>query len=54
MHVYGTTAILYTTYLFELEGTRGQRRISTGRGTEVFVRRDGGWVNTGWHLQPDK
>ena len=53
MQVYGDTAILYTTYLLELENARGQRATQTGRGTEIFVRRKGVWINTGWHLQPD-
>ena len=42
-------AILFTTYLFEIE-TDGERSTSTGRGTELFVRRDGRWLNAGWHL----
>jgi ketosteroid isomerase-like protein len=50
IQVYGDTAILYTTYLFETEGRDGKRETSSGRGTEIFVRRDGGWVNSGWHL----
>jgi hypothetical protein len=54
MQVYGETAILYTTYLFELENAQGQHHTETGRGTEIFVRRGGAWLNTGWHLQPDK
>jgi hypothetical protein len=28
----------------------GQEQETTGRGTEVFVRRHGRWVHTGWHL----
>jgi ketosteroid isomerase-like protein len=50
VQVYGDTAILYTIYLFEIEGRDGKRDTSSGRGTEIFVRRDGGWVNSGWHL----
>jgi ketosteroid isomerase-like protein len=50
IQVYGTTAIIYTTYLYELENPQGQRQTSSGRATEVFVRRDGGWVNPGWHM----
>ncbi len=46
---YGDVVILFTTYRFEVE-TQGTRSISSGRGTEVFVRRDGRWVNSGWHL----
>ena len=54
VQVYGTTAIVYTTYLYELETPQGDRQTSTGSATEVFVRRDGGWVNPGWHLSPAK
>ena len=49
--VYGAVAILYTSFVFETQQD-GQRNVTTGRGTEVFVNRDGKWVNTGWHLEP--
>lgn len=52
MQVYGDTAILYTTYLYELENPQGERRTSKGRATEIFVRRNGAWVNPGWHMTP--
>lgn len=48
VRLYGDVAILYTTYLFETE-TGGERQVVSGRGTEIFVRRDGRWVNPGWH-----
>lgn len=54
MQVYGDTAILYTTYLYELENPQGARHTSTGRATEIFVRRQGAWVNPGWHMTPAK
>jgi len=54
VQVYGSTAILYTTYLFELENAQGQRQTSAGRATEIFVRRDGAWVNPGWHMAAGK
>jgi ketosteroid isomerase-like protein len=54
MQVYGNTAILYTTYVYELENSQGVRHTSTGRATEIFVYRQGAWVNPGWHLTPDK
>lgn len=50
IQVYGTTAIIYTTYLYELETPQGQRQTSTGKATEIFVRRNGAWVNPGWHM----
>lgn len=51
--VYGRTIILYTTYLYELE-RNGQKSTRNGRGTEIFVMRDGELVNTGWHLDAGK
>lgn len=49
IQVYGEVAILYTQYVVEIEQAGG-RRTRTGRGTEIFVRRSGRWVNSGWHL----
>jgi ketosteroid isomerase-like protein len=54
MQVYGDTAILYTTYLYELEDRQGARKTGKGRATEIFVRRQGAWLNSGWHLTPSK
>ena len=50
IQVYGDTAILYSTYLFETEAG-GRRESHAGRGTEVYVHRDGRWVNSSWHLE---
>jgi len=52
IQAYGPTAIVYTTYLYELETPQGQRQASTGSATEIFVRRNGAWVNPGWHMAP--
>ncbi|MCM3871613.1 MAG: nuclear transport factor 2 family protein [Pyrinomonadaceae bacterium] len=49
MQIYGNTIIIYTSYLYEIEAN-GKRTTSTGRGTEIFVRRGNDLVNTGWHL----
>lgn len=49
IRAYGDVAVLYTTYLFEVE-SGGEHHIQSGRGTEIFVRRSGRWVNPGWHL----
>ena len=49
IQTYGSTAIIYSTYSYEIE-RNGQRTPSSGRVTEVFVRRNGQWVNPGWHL----
>ncbi len=49
IQVYGYTAIVYSTYRYELE-VDGKRSPQAGRVTEVFVYRNGGWVNPGWHM----
>jgi ketosteroid isomerase-like protein len=53
IQVYGSASIIYSTYLFEIE-RNGQRTASSGRVTEVFVRRNGQWVNPGWHMDSTK
>jgi len=53
IQVYGSTAVVYSNYLYELE-TGGQRYQQTGRVTEVFVLRKGQWVNPGWHMDTGK
>jgi ketosteroid isomerase-like protein len=45
----GDVAVIYTTYVVELETPNGPERMA-GRATEVFARRDGRWVHPGWHL----
>lgn len=52
IQAYGATAIIYTTYELELiEG--GKTRTERGKATEIFVRRGGRWLNTGWQLAPE-
>ena len=46
---FDNTAILYYTYVME-QRLGDQAAVDTGRGTEIFVRRDGKWVDVGWHL----
>jgi Domain of unknown function (DUF4440) len=53
IQVYGNTINVYTTYLFETE-VNGKRSTSSGRGTEMFVRRGDEIVNVGWHLDSGK
>jgi len=49
VQVFGNVAILYYTYIFGQAA--GNRSVTeAGRGTEVFLRRDGRWVDVGWHL----
>jgi ketosteroid isomerase-like protein len=49
MQVYGSTAIVYSSYLYEIE-QGGKRSVNTGRVTEVFVNRNGTWINPSWHM----
>jgi ketosteroid isomerase-like protein len=49
IQAYGSTAILYTKFVLETE-MDGQRSTLSGRATEMFVNRQGKWVNVGWHL----
>jgi ketosteroid isomerase-like protein len=53
IQVYGDVAILYSVYSYETE-SGGKRSAGSGRATEVFVHRNGVWVNTGWHLDSEK
>jgi hypothetical protein len=53
MQVYGNTVIIYTTYIFEIE-VNSQRSTSSGRATEMFVRRGDNLVNVGWHMDAGK
>jgi hypothetical protein len=47
---YGDVVILYTTFRIVLADREGKQAETTGRGTEIFVRREGRWIHTGWHL----
>jgi ketosteroid isomerase-like protein len=44
----GPVAILWSEYVVETE-IDSRRSLTSGRVTEVFVRRNGRWVNAGWH-----
>ena len=50
---YGYTVIIYTTYELDIE-QGGNTRTERGKATEVFVRREGKWLNTGWQLAPEQ
>jgi hypothetical protein len=50
IQIYGNTAILYYTYVFETATAGKSTGTDAGRGTEIFVLRDGQWVDVGWHL----
>jgi ketosteroid isomerase-like protein len=49
IQMYGYTAFVYSTYFYEVE-EGGKRNQASGRVTEVFVQRNGAWVNPGWHM----
>jgi hypothetical protein len=50
MQVYANSVIIiYTTYVYETE-VNGKRSTSSGRATEMFVRRGDDLVNVGWHM----
>jgi ketosteroid isomerase-like protein len=49
---YGNTVIIYTTYELELENA-GKKTTERGKATEIFLRRGGKWLNTGWQLAPE-
>jgi hypothetical protein len=53
IQAYGYTAVVYSNYLYELE-IAGKTSRQSGRVTEVFVFRNGQWVNPGWHLDSGK
>ena len=53
IQAYGNTVLIYTTYVYETE-RNGQRTTTSGRGTEMFVRRGDELVNVGWHLEDRK
>jgi hypothetical protein len=51
IQAYGSTAIIYTSYEMDLQ-IGGKTRTERGMATEVFVQKDGKWLNTGWQLAP--
>jgi ketosteroid isomerase-like protein len=53
IQLYGQTAIVYSEYKYGIE-MNGERSVTSGKATEVFVYRDGGWVNPSWHLDQQK
>ena len=53
IQMYGATALVYSNYAYELE-QGGQRINQSGRVTELFVLRNGQWLNPGWHMDSAK
>jgi ketosteroid isomerase-like protein len=50
---FGDVAVTWSTYRLEME-MKGKRSVDAGRATEIFVLRDGQWVNPGWHTDSGK
>ena len=49
---FGDVAIVWSNFLVETQ-MDGKSSVSTGRASEVFVRRDGHWLNPGWHTDSE-
>ena len=50
---FGNVAVIWSSYVLESEAD-GKRSTDSGRVTEIFVRRNGHWVNPGWHTDDGK
>lgn len=48
-HRFGETVVMFSTYVVVTVGGT-KRSVQQGRATEVFVRSNGRWVHTSWHL----
>ena len=49
---YGNSVIIYTSYELDIQ-QGGATRTEKGKATEIFLRRGGKWLNTGWQLAPE-
>lgn len=49
----GNAAIIWSQYLVETEEA-GRRSVTSGRVSEIFVWRQGRWMNSGWHTDAEK
>ena len=50
---FGNVAVVWGSYALEIE-VDGKRSADRGRVTEIFVWRDGHWMNPGWHTDAGK
>src|SRR5258708_15695184 len=50
IQLYGDTAILYSTYIYEAEVNGQSAGVENGRSTGVFLRRNCKWLNSRWHV----
>jgi hypothetical protein len=53
MQRFGDVAVTWSTYRLEMD-VKGKRSVNAGRATEIFVLREGEWVNPGWHTDSGK
>jgi hypothetical protein len=53
MQRFGDVAVTWSTYRLQMD-VKGKRSVDTGRATEIFVLRNGEWVNPGWHTDSGK
>jgi hypothetical protein len=51
-HRFGETVVMFSHYTVVLE-SGGQRQTQKGKATEVFVRSNGRWLHTSWHLDQE-
>lgn len=49
IHRFDQVVVMFSHYAVEME-SGGKRSTQKGRATEVFVRSNGRWVHTSWHL----
>jgi len=50
---FGNVAVVWSSYALQIE-VDGKRSPDSGRVTEIFVWRDGHWLNPGWHTDAGK
>jgi ketosteroid isomerase-like protein len=50
---FGDVVVTWSTFRLETD-VKGKRSVDAGRATEIFVLRDGEWVNPGWHTDSGK
>jgi ketosteroid isomerase-like protein len=50
---FGDVAVTWSTFRLETD-VKGKRSVDAGRATEIFVLRNGEWVNPGWHTDSGK
>jgi len=50
---FGDVAVIWSEYVLEIQ-SGGKRSESSGRASEIFVWRNGAWLNPGWHTDSEK